>query len=55
MVYDGKYTIIAKRDGILKDHFLEPMSDSEVIVHLYEEFATILHKLDGDFAFVVIE
>jgi asparagine synthase (glutamine-hydrolysing) len=31
-------------------------SDSEVIVHLYEEFGTkIIHDLDGDFAFVIVK
>ena len=44
------------RDGILKHHTFRTKSDSEVIVHMYEEFGyDFLNKLDGDFAFVVID
>jgi asparagine synthase (glutamine-hydrolysing) len=43
------------RDGVLKDHtFRRTKSDSEVIVHLYEEFGyDFCNRLDGDWAFVV--
>ncbi|MFM9987544.1 asparagine synthase B, partial [Flavobacterium sp.] len=37
-------------------HTFKTKSDSEVIVHLYEEFGyDFLNQLDGDFAFVVID
>jgi asparagine synthase (glutamine-hydrolysing) len=48
----GRFIIIKLRDGILKSTF-RTKSDSEVIVHLYEEFGYD-NKLDGDFALVVI-
>jgi asparagine synthase (glutamine-hydrolysing) len=35
-------------------HTFRTKSDSEVIVHLYEEFAMISNT-DGDFAFVVVD
>jgi asparagine synthase (glutamine-hydrolysing) len=39
----------------LKEHTFRTKSDSEVIVHLYEEFGyDFCNKLDGDFALVVI-
>jgi asparagine synthase (glutamine-hydrolysing) len=57
MVHNGEiYNHQALRDGILKHHTFRSKSDSEVIVHLYEEFGyDFLHLLDGDFAFVVID
>lgn len=57
MVHNGEiYNHQALRDGILKHHTFRSKSDSEVIVHLYEEFGyDFLHHLDGDFAFVVID
>ncbi len=57
MVHNGEiYNHQALRDGILKHHIFRTKSDSEVIVHLYEEFGyDFLSKLDGDFAFVVID
>ena len=56
MVHNGEiYNHQELRDGILKHHTFNSKSDSEVIVHLYEEFGyDFLHLLDGDFAFVVI-
>jgi asparagine synthase (glutamine-hydrolysing) len=57
MVHNGEiYNHQELRDGILKHHTFKTKSDSEVIVHLYEEFGyDFLNKLDGDFAFVVVD
>lgn len=57
MVHNGEiYNHQELRDGILKHHTFKTKSDSEVIVHLYEEFGyDFLNMLDGDFAFVVID
>jgi len=57
MVHNGEiYNHQELRDGILKSHTFKTKSDSEVIVHLYEEFGyDFLDKLDGDFAFVVVD
>ena len=57
MVHNGEiYNHQELRDGILKGHTFKTKSDSEVIVHLYEEFGyEFLDKLDGDFAFVVVD
>lgn len=56
MVHNGEiYNHQALRDTILRDHTFRSKSDSEVIVHLYEQFGyDFCDKLDGDFAFVVI-
>lgn len=57
MVHNGEiYNHQELRDTILKHHTFRTKSDSEVIVHLYEEFGyDFCDKLDGDFAFVVID
>lgn len=57
MIHNGEiYNHQELRNGILKGHIFKTKSDSEVIVHLYEEFGNdFLHHLDGDFAFVVID
>jgi len=57
MVHNGEiYNHQELRDGILKDHIFRTKSDSEVIVHLYEEFGyDFCHLLEGDFAFVVVD
>ena len=57
MIHNGEiYNHQELRNGILKDHTFKTKSDSEVIVHLYEEFGyDFLQHLDGDFAFVVID
>lgn len=56
MVHNGEiYNHQKLRDTVLKDHQFRTKSDSEVIVHLYEKFGyDFLDKLDGDFAFVVV-
>ncbi|RZJ24452.1 MAG: asparagine synthase B, partial [Flavobacterium sp.] len=56
MVHNGEiYNHQQLRDTVLKDHTFRSKSDSEVIVHLYEEFGyDFCDKLDGDFAFVVV-
>jgi asparagine synthase (glutamine-hydrolysing) len=56
VIHNGEvYNHQALRDGILKEHTFRTKSDSEVIVHLYEEFGYhFCDKIDGDFAFVVI-
>lgn len=57
MVHDGEiYNYQELKDTVLKDHTFRTKSDSEVIVHLYEEFGyKFCNMLDGDFAFVIIE
>ncbi len=57
MVHNGEiYNHQELRDGILKHHTFKTKSDSEVIVHLYEEFGyDFCHLLDGDWSFVVVD
>ncbi len=57
MVHDGEiYNYQELKDTVLKNHTFRTESDSEVIVHLYEEFGyDFCNKLDGDFAFVVVD
>lgn len=57
MVHNGEiYNHQSLRDGLLKHHSFRTTSDSEVIVHLYEEFGDdFCNHLDGIFAFVVID
>jgi asparagine synthase (glutamine-hydrolysing) len=57
MVHDGEiYNYQELKDTVLKHHTFRTESDSEVIVHLYEEFGyDFCNKLDGDFAFVIID
>jgi len=57
MVHDGEiYNYKELKETVLKEHTFRTKSDSEVIVHLYEEFGyDFCNKLDGDFAFVVID
>jgi asparagine synthase (glutamine-hydrolysing) len=57
MVHNGEiYNHQELRNGILKGHTFRTKSDSEVIVHLYEEFGyDFCNMLDGDWAFVVID
>jgi asparagine synthase (glutamine-hydrolysing) len=57
VVHNGEiYNHQELRDGILKNYVFKSASDSEVIVHLYEEFGyDFCDKLDGDFAFVVVD
>lgn len=57
MIHNGEiYNHQALRDGVLKDHTFRTKSDSEVIVHLYEEFGCdFCNMLDGDWAFVIVD
>ncbi|MEW5675992.1 asparagine synthase B [Flavobacterium enshiense] len=57
MVHNGEiYNHQKLRETILKHHTFRTTSDSEVIVHLYEEFGyEFCDMLDGIFAFVVID
>lgn len=57
MVHDGEiYNYQELRNGILKDHTFRTKSDSEVIVHLYEEYGyDFCNKLDGDWTFVIVD
>lgn len=57
MIHDGEiYNYQELKDTVLKDHTFRTKSDSEVIVHLYEEFGyKFCNMLDGDFAFVIID
>jgi len=56
MVHNGEiYNHQNLRDTVLSRHAFRTTSDSEVIVHLYEEFGyEFCDMLDGIFAFVVI-
>lgn len=56
MVHNGEiYNHQNLRDTILKHHTFRTTSDSEVIVHLYEEYGyDFCNLLDGMFAFVVV-
>ncbi|QSB26163.1 asparagine synthase B [Flavobacterium sp. CLA17] len=57
MAHDGEiYNYQELKNGLLKEYTFRTKSDSEVIVHLYEEFGyDFCNKLDGDFAFVIID
>jgi asparagine synthase (glutamine-hydrolysing) len=57
MVHNGEiYNHRQLRDTVLKHHTFRTVSDSEVIVHLYEEYSyDFCNLLDGMFAFVVID
>ncbi|MGQ2982729.1 asparagine synthase B [Flavobacterium sp.] len=57
MVHNGEiYNHQELRDTVLKHHTFRTTSDSEVIVHLYEEYGyDLCNLLDGMFAFVVID
>lgn len=57
MIHDGEiYNHQEIREGILKNHTFRTKSDSEVIVHLFEEFGyDFCNMMDGDFAFVIID
>ena len=57
MVHNGEiYNHQELRDGIVKEQTFRTKSDSEVIVHLYEEFGyEFCNMLDGDWAFVVVD
>jgi asparagine synthase (glutamine-hydrolysing) len=57
MIHDGEiYNYQELKNTVLKNHTFRTESDSEVIVHLYEEFGyDFCNKLDGDFAFVVVD
>jgi len=57
MIHNGEiYNYQSLKDNELKDHEFRSTGDSEVIVHLYEKYGYgFLNKLDGDFAFVVVD
>lgn len=57
MIHNGEiYNYKALKENELKDHTFRTTGDSEVIVHLYEKYGYgFLDKLDGDFAFVVVD
>jgi len=57
VVHNGEiYNHQELRDGILKNHTFHTTCDSEVIVHLYEDFGDdICNKLHGVFGFIVID
>jgi asparagine synthase (glutamine-hydrolysing) len=57
MVHNGEiYNHQELRNTVLASHSFRTKSDSEVIVHLYEEYGyDFCNLLDGDFAFVVID
>ncbi len=50
-IYDYKSH---REDLLRRGHLLRTQSDTEVIVHLYDEFGLdFIHKLNGEFAFVI--
>lgn len=57
VIHNGEiYNHQQLRNTILKHHTFRTTCDSEVIVHLYEEFGfDFCNYLDGDFAFVVVD
>ena len=57
VVHNGEiYNHQELRDGILKNHNFHTTCDSEVIVHLYEEFGDdICNQLKGVFGFIVLD
>jgi len=57
VIHDGEiYNYQELKNGILKEHTFRTKSDSEVIVHLYEEFGyDFCNKLDGDWTFVIVD
>lgn len=57
MIHNGEiYNHVALRNNELKDHSFRTTGDSEVIVHLYEEYGyDFVDMLDGVFSFVVID
>lgn len=57
VVHNGEiYNHMELRKTVLSHHQFHTTCDSEVIVHLYEEFGfDFCNYLDGDFAFVVVD
>ncbi|CAM4224395.1 asparagine synthase B [Gillisia limnaea] len=57
MIHNGEiYNYQSLKENELKGHTFRTTGDSEVIVHLYEKYGYgFLNKLDGDFAFVVVD
>lgn len=57
VVHNGEiYNHQILRENELKNHFFHTTCDSEVIVHLYEEYGyDFCNKLDGVFAFIVMD
>ncbi|MGM0932226.1 MAG: asparagine synthase B [Bacteroidota bacterium] len=57
MIHNGEiYNHQSLRENELKSHQFRTTGDSEVIVHMYEEYGyDFVDKLDGVFAFVVVD
>lgn len=57
MIHNGEiYNHQELRKDVLKDHTFKTKSDSEVIVHLYEELGyNFCNLLDGDWAFILVD
>ena len=57
MIHDGEiYNYQELKEGVLKHHIFRTKSDSEVIVHLYEEFGyDFCNMLDGAWSFVIMD
>ena len=57
MIHNGEiYNYKSLKQNELKEHSFRTTGDSEVIVHLYEKYGyDFVDKLDGDFAFVVVD
>ena len=57
IVYNGEiYNFKELRDGLIKKgHRFKTDSDTEVIIHAYEEYPDFISKLDGIFAFAIYD
>ncbi len=57
VIHNGEiYNHEELRKGLIQNHTIRTQSDSEIILHLYEERGEeLLDQLDGDFAFVLVD
>jgi asparagine synthase (glutamine-hydrolysing) len=56
IVFDGKLTNAANFKDLLSFHTLEGNSDTEIVLHAYEEYGTRLFgRLEGEFALAILD